>query len=185
MLLQMIHHPQNDICFCDMFMTPTKCHIDHSSLQIESDSGMPTPGLLSGGLNDVYKVYKYKAVIHCSGDKKLMYIRNGCRYKHEMTYVGFQVLTAVVMKSSIFWDIMPYSPLKVNRRFRGTRRLHLQGRRNQREAGSKQSSSVLKWRQHVPLKRRLNINGLHGVLSQTIEPLIKRSENSMETQNVM
>jgi hypothetical protein len=29
-------------------------------------------------------------------------------------YVGFEVLTAVVMKSSIFWDIMLYSPLEVN-----------------------------------------------------------------------
>jgi hypothetical protein len=28
-------------------------------------------------------------------------------------YVGFQVLTAVIMKSIIFWDITPCSPLKV------------------------------------------------------------------------
>jgi hypothetical protein len=34
----------------------------------------------------------------------------------------------VVMKCSIFWDITPCSPLKVNRRFGGTCRLHLQGR---------------------------------------------------------
>jgi hypothetical protein len=31
--------------------------------------------------------------------------------------VGFEVLTAVVMKSTIFWDRMLCSPLKVNRRF--------------------------------------------------------------------
>jgi hypothetical protein len=43
------------------------------------------------------------------------------------TFVGFEVLTPVVMKSSIFWDIKPCSPLKVNRRFGGTYRLHLQG----------------------------------------------------------
>jgi hypothetical protein len=30
---------------------------------------------------------------------------------------GFEVLTAVVMKSTVFWDIMPCSPLRVNRRF--------------------------------------------------------------------
>jgi hypothetical protein len=42
--------------------------------------------------------------------------------------VGFEVLTAVVMKSSIFWDITPCSPLKVNQRFGGTYRLHLQCR---------------------------------------------------------
>jgi hypothetical protein len=32
------------------------------------------------------------------------------------------------MQSSIFWDITPCSPLKINRRFGGTC-LHLQGRR--------------------------------------------------------
>jgi hypothetical protein len=41
-------------------------------------------------------------------------------------YVGFEVLTAVVMKSSIFWDIRPWSPLKINRRFGGTCRLRVE-----------------------------------------------------------
>jgi hypothetical protein len=44
--------------------------------------------------------------------------------------VGFEVLTAVVIKSTIFWDIRPCSPLKVNRRFGGKYRLRLQGRKN-------------------------------------------------------
>jgi hypothetical protein len=62
--------------------------------------------------------------------------------------VGFEVLTAVVMKISIFWDITPCTPLKVNRRFGGTNCLHLQGRRinqvrNPREAGSKKSNLYL------------------------------------------
>jgi hypothetical protein len=34
-----------------------------------------------------------------------------------------------LIKSTIFWDITPCSPLNVNRRFGGTYRLHLQGRR--------------------------------------------------------
>jgi hypothetical protein len=34
--------------------------------------------------------------------------------------VTFEVLVAVVMKSSIFWDITPCSPLKENPRFGGT-----------------------------------------------------------------
>jgi hypothetical protein len=51
--------------------------------------------------------------------------------------------------SSIFWDLTPCSPLKVNRRFGGTFRFHVQGRRisqvrNQREAGSKHSSALKK-----------------------------------------
>jgi hypothetical protein len=33
--------------------------------------------------------------------------------------VGFAVLTAVVMNSTIFWDITWCNPLKVNRRFGG------------------------------------------------------------------
>jgi hypothetical protein len=65
-----------------------------------------------------------------------------------MNHVGIEVITAVVMKSSarIFWDITPYSPMKVNQRFGRTRRLHLQGRRisqarNQLESRRRQNSS--------------------------------------------
>jgi hypothetical protein len=47
-----------------------------------------------------------------------------------LTRVGFEILTAVVKKSTIFWDIGPCSPLSVNRRFGGTYRLRLQGRKN-------------------------------------------------------
>jgi hypothetical protein len=57
------------------------------------------------------------------------------------------------------WDITPCSPVKLNRRFRGTCGLHLQGRRvsqarNQRETGSKLA--------------RLTSTGLHGLISQII-----------------
>jgi hypothetical protein len=56
-----------------------------------------------------------------------------------------EVLTAAVMKSPIFWDIMSSSPMKFNRRFGGTSRLHLQGKkicqaRNQHDAGSKENN---------------------------------------------
>jgi hypothetical protein len=40
-----------------------------------------------------------------------------------MSYVGFEVLTAMVMKSIIFRDTTPCSPLKVSRRFGGSRAL--------------------------------------------------------------
>jgi hypothetical protein len=40
----------------------------------------------------------------------------------------FEVLTAVVVNNTIFWDITPCSPLRVDRRFGGTYRLHVQGR---------------------------------------------------------
>jgi hypothetical protein len=58
-------------------------------------------------------------------------------------FVGFEVFTLVVMKSIIFWDITPCGPLSVNRRFGGTYRLHLQGRRNKfsKKPTSKQVAS--------------------------------------------
>jgi hypothetical protein len=59
---------------------------------------------------------------------------NGLDFVVEKNFVGFEVLTAVVMRSSIFWNITPCSPLKVNRRFGGIFRLHLWGSRKQREA---------------------------------------------------
>jgi hypothetical protein len=42
---------------------------------------------------------------------------------------GFEVLTAVIMKSYIFWDIKPYNPLEVNGSFRGTFLLHFEVQR--------------------------------------------------------
>jgi hypothetical protein len=45
----------------------------------------------------------------------------------ELSYMGFEVFTAVVMKSVIFWDVTLCGPLKVNRRLGWTYRIHLQG----------------------------------------------------------
>jgi hypothetical protein len=36
---------------------------------------------------------------------------------------GFEVLTAVAIKNSLSWVIMPRSPLKINRLFGGTHRI--------------------------------------------------------------
>jgi hypothetical protein len=58
----------------------------------------------------------------------------------KMDNVGFEVLTAVVMKSSIFCDITPCCPLKANRRFEGACCLHLQGPRDK-------PSTKLAWKQ--------------------------------------
>jgi hypothetical protein len=73
------------------------------------------------------------------------------------SFVGFEVFTAVVMKSIIFWDMTPCSLLSVNRRFGGTYRLHLQGRRNKfgKKPASKQVASLsvdTQWttRRHIP-----------------------------------
>jgi hypothetical protein len=50
------------------------------------------------------------------------------------------------MSSTIFWDITQCSPLSVNRRFGGTNRLHLQGRKNKlsKKPAWKQVASILK-----------------------------------------
>jgi hypothetical protein len=52
-------------------------------------------------------------------------------------YLGFEVLTPVVTKTTTFWDITPCSMMEVNRRFGGTYRLHIQDQ-GISQAGSKQ-----------------------------------------------
>jgi hypothetical protein len=73
--------------------------------------------------------------------------------------VGFEVLTVMIMKNSIFCDISPYISLKTNRTFWGTCFIS--------------ASWFLDWlvfrpwtrRRHVPPKRRLIFNGLHGIMT--------------------
>jgi hypothetical protein len=60
-------------------------------------------------------------------------------YREHEQKLGFEVFTAVVMKSTVFWDITPCSPLSVKRRFGGKYRLHLHGRRNVQHETSKQA----------------------------------------------
>jgi hypothetical protein len=100
--------------------------------------------------------------------------------------VGLEVLTAVAMKNSVFWDITLCRLLKGNRRFRGTFRLILQGRRisharNQDEkqvasrmspqsSGSKKDySSTLKMEAICSSGTSVNFNRLHSVVSRNIE----------------
>jgi hypothetical protein len=59
-------------------------------------------------------------------------------------FVGSEVLTAMAMMNSVFWDRALCSPLKISLYFRRICSLHLQGRRinqarNRHEEGSKQS----------------------------------------------
>jgi hypothetical protein len=93
---------------------------------------------------------------------------------------GFEILTALVMKSTVFWDKMPCSPLKVNRRFGWTYRLHLQEKTNQEIIMKQVARWFLawlitgpwRWRQHVPPKHRSTFNELHGVISQKTKVFI-------------
>jgi hypothetical protein len=82
----------------------------------------------------------------------------------------------VVMKISIPWDIMPCSLLKVNWRFIGTWRIHLQGwkisqAKNKHEAGSKESivsCQVLFFKPQL-WNFGLTLKGLHGAVNQKTE----------------
>jgi hypothetical protein len=76
--------------------------------------------------------------------------------------VGIEVLTVVVMNSSVFWDITLHSPLKVSWHFGGTCQLRLQGikinqARHYHEAGSKQRYTPLKQttKHYIPEGRTL------------------------------
>jgi hypothetical protein len=85
-------------------------------------------------------------------------------WKTKYHSVGFEVLTTVVMKSSVFWDITPCSSLQVGRRF---------GR----------------WRRHVLPKCRLIFSRLQSVTSRRQNSskghfvrLRKRIEETNETK---
>jgi hypothetical protein len=82
------------------------------------------------------------------------------------------------LKNAVFWDVAAPCGFIINRRFGGTCRLHLQGRRNNASeenyrllATVWQFSSLplfflpWRWRRHVPPKRRFIINP-HGATSQ-------------------
>jgi hypothetical protein len=69
------------------------------------------------------------------------------------------------MKSYIIWDITLCSQLRVNRRFGRTFRLLLRGRRIRSACYLLHTWLILRpRRRHVPPKRRLTLNDLHGVV---------------------
>jgi hypothetical protein len=87
-------------------------------------------------------------------------------YWNLIRIVGFEVLSAVVAKISVFWDVTPDSPLKVNRRLGGTYRraaCHLLSRWF--------LARLIRpwiWRRYCPPKRQLIVNGLPGGIFQKI-----------------
>jgi hypothetical protein len=101
-------------------------------------------------------------------------------------HVRSKVLTPVVMNSFIFWDIAQCGPLKVSKGFGGTYRMYLQVRRvsqarKTHEARNKQRVDCFvlvssfayflswRWRQYIPLKHLLSLNGLHDVIPQKMK----------------
>jgi hypothetical protein len=78
---------------------------------------------------------------------------------------------------NFFWDIAPYSPLKINRRLGWTFRLRFQGLSVSKICllsglQSFHASFIVwlrRWRRHVPLKRQLTLKRLHVVTYQKIK----------------
>jgi hypothetical protein len=82
----------------------------------------------------------------------------------ELWNVGLEVLSAVVLKSTIFSDITQCSPLKIDRCFGGIYLLRLQGRRtsrarNRRENRFLRNVSYFQWttRRSVPQDSTLGV----------------------------
>jgi hypothetical protein len=100
---------------------------------------------------------------------------------------------SILKLSTNVWDITPYSPFNVNRRFAETRRLHLQCRRLSRVLFATCFQSgffawlVLRpkrWRRHVPLKCRLTFNGLHGGVSHRTYSMVLLTTTTARTSNL-
>jgi hypothetical protein len=76
-------------------------------------------------INQATIARKLIVITICSRLKKFFYELRDLIKLHKLKhkritsifFVGFEVLTAVIMRNSIFWDVTPFSPLKVNRRF--------------------------------------------------------------------
>jgi hypothetical protein len=78
--------------------------------------------------------------------KNIPYINKFLQFLQQSFHYMFNI------NSTIFWDITPYSPLRVNRRFGGTYRLHLQGRRISRARCQRES----KWQAEHGVVRTSN-----------------------------
>jgi hypothetical protein len=100
---------------------------------------------VTDGEMDRYDFHKRRSVFYELKNAPYSLTCHREMFRTKYVDVGFEVFTAVVMKSTAFWDIMPCSPLSVNRRIGWTYRLHLQGRKNKfsEKPASKQVAILL------------------------------------------
>jgi hypothetical protein len=92
--------------------------------------GVKRPGREANHLSPLYSpMTNYQISMSKRGNKTCTSTHTNREKRQTKHLVGFEVFRAVVMKSIIFWDMTPCSPLSFTRRFGGTYRLHLQGRR--------------------------------------------------------
>jgi hypothetical protein len=76
------------------------------------------------------------------------------------------------MKSAIFWDITPCSPFQSQPTSRRNMPPPSSGSKKISRARNQRIFRPWRWRRYVPQKRRLTLNGLHGVISQKMARFI-------------
>jgi hypothetical protein len=85
---------------------------------------------------------------------------------------GFEVLTVVITKSTIFWDVIPCSLIEVHRRLEGLYCFLLQGRKRVKQATRKKEpesiSSTLKIETVCSSDTSGTSIGPHAVISETV-----------------
>jgi hypothetical protein len=108
----------------------SRCHIPEDSFGETVEFYQATGRHILGD----YILFKYLVcMLHFQHSEKYMYYTN-------MSSVGSEVFTAVVLKSIFFWDMTPCSALSGTRRFGGAYHLHLQGRKISRARDQRESS---------------------------------------------
>jgi hypothetical protein len=116
------------------FLTPTICGWYRGQFAVQVPGTQPHPTSRTSSVKALYlhsqlRLSRFGEFISATKRRNLFeFVRK--LFLKLVFCVGIEVLTAVIMKSTIFWDITPCSPLSVNRRFAGTYRLHLHGQRN-------------------------------------------------------
>jgi hypothetical protein len=100
-----------------------KCSASHYPPSSLSSLSLSFPGFKELIYQSKYSVV-YGTTFQRNALSPSSWSKNKQRSKNNHSYVGLEILTAVVM----IWDITLCSPLKVSRCFGGTYRLHLQGR---------------------------------------------------------
>jgi hypothetical protein len=110
--------------------------------------------------------------------------------KYKVPSVLYVFIHVPVLKYSIFCNITPYSPLKVNRHFGVAWHLYFECRRKRKTRNQYQTGSwflawlflrPLRWRLYVPPKCRLTFNWLHGFIYKNIQRLTITSVRASDT----
>jgi hypothetical protein len=113
--ISLFHFTWRKTCTCSHSLISIKKSITRSSLM--------TWMLRVACLIDTH----WDSAITCVALDKLSGIAQGSSAWYSCLYVRVHTLTAVKMKITLVWDLTPCSLVKVYRRFRGKRYLHLQG----------------------------------------------------------